>query len=155
MEVGASTTSSYLPSQFMEQRQAKGLVREILGTRENTTRIGGERPEGNNPRALAGGFADAAGASQASQPSETPKPRNLRNETENRPASATTEAQRPQQAAPSQAGGSIKLDVEDGDRVLKVFDSKDVLIYQLPPKGALMLIKAQEQEQQSQVKTSA
>lgn len=155
MEVGAATSSSYLPSQFAEQRQAKGLVREILGARESTTRIGGERPEGNNPRARVGGLADDTRASQTTRPAETPEPRNLRNETENRPASATAEAQRPQQAATSQAGGSIKLDVEDGDRVLKVFDSKDVLIYQLPPKGALMLIKAQEQEQQSQVKTSA
>jgi hypothetical protein len=47
------------------------------------------------------------------------------------------------------------LDVEDGNRVLQVYDSKDVLIYQLPPKGALMLIKAQENAQQSQVQTSA
>jgi hypothetical protein len=50
---------------------------------------------------------------------------------------------------------SIKLDVEDGNRVLQVYDSKDILIYQLPPKGALMLIKAQENAQQSQVQTSA
>ncbi len=65
----------------------------------------------------------------------------------------TQRAQALQAAAP--AGGKIKLDVEDGNRVLQVYDSKDVLIYQLPPKGALMLIKAQENAQQSQVQTSA
>jgi len=59
------------------------------------------------------------------------------------------------QEIPISTGGSIKLEVEDGDSVLKVFDSKDVLIYQLPPKGELMLIKAQEIAQKSQVQTSA
>ena len=59
------------------------------------------------------------------------------------------------QQAAAPAGGKIKLDVEDGNRVLQVYDSKDILIYQLPPKGALMLIKAQENTQQSQVQTSA
>ncbi len=68
--------------------------------------------------------------------------------------SADTQRLQAQQATAS-AGGKIKLDVEDGNRVLQVYDSKDVLIYQLPPKGALMLIKAQESAQQSQVQTSA
>lgn len=68
--------------------------------------------------------------------------------------SADTQRTQAQQAAAS-TGGKIKLDVEDGNRVLQVYDSKDILIYQLPPKGALMLIKAQENAQQSQVQTSA
>jgi uncharacterized FlaG/YvyC family protein len=68
--------------------------------------------------------------------------------------SADTQRLQAQQATAS-AGGKIKLDVEDGNRVLQVYDSKDILIYQLPPKGALMLIKAQENTQQSQVQTSA
>jgi hypothetical protein len=155
MEIGAATSSSYLPTQLAEQRQAKVLVRDFPGARENTTRTVGERPEGNNPRALVSGLAEDTRSSQAARPVETPGSANLRSKTETSPASTTVEAQRPQQAATAQAGGSIKLDIEEGDRVMKVFDSNDVLIYQLPPKGALMLIKAQEQEQQSQVKTSA
>jgi len=81
---------------------------------------------------------------------------NAANERENRAEIRSADTQRLQaQQAAAPAGGKIKLDVEDGNRVLQVYDSKDVLIYQLPPKGALMLIKAQENAQQSQVQTSA
>jgi hypothetical protein len=153
MEVGAATSSSFMASQFSELRQAKGLAREVSGSREIAVRIGGEGREGGNPRTLPGSFADDTKRSQASTSAEPPTSRNELDETDNRPAAG--EAQRPRQAATTQSGGSIKLDVEDGNRVMKVFDSKDVLIYQLPPKGALMLIKTQEQEQRSQVQTSA
>jgi hypothetical protein len=155
MEVGAATSSSYLPSQFAEARQAKGLAREVSGARENTAKIGGERQESGNPRSLVASYPDDTKLSQATKPADAPEPNSLRNEVEYRSAEQARETQAPRHAASSQAGGSIKLDVEDGNRVMKVFDSKDVLIYQLPPKGALMLIKAQEQEQQSQVQTSA
>lgn len=57
----------------------------------------------------------------------------------------TTQAQRAPDSTPQRGG--FKLDVEEGKRVLKVFDSKDILIYQLPPKGALRLIASQDSEQ--------
>lgn len=41
-------------------------------------------------------------------------------------------------------GGSIEFEQDEGTRVMKVLDSKDVLIYQVPPKGQLTLIKAEE-----------
>lgn len=43
-----------------------------------------------------------------------------------------------------QAGGSIQLDLEEGTPVMKVLDSKDILIYQVPSKGELAVVKAEE-----------
>ena len=40
--------------------------------------------------------------------------------------------------------GSIEFEVVEEAKVMKVLDSKDVLIYQMPSKGQLALIKAQE-----------
>lgn len=51
--------------------------------------------------------------------------------------------------------GSVTLEVEAGKRVLKVFDSKDTLIYQLPPKGALLLINSQDTERPSTFRATA
>lgn len=50
------------------------------------------------------------------------------------------------QANPADAGGSIQFEHDEGTRVMKVLDSKDVLIYQVPPKGELTLIRAAEAE---------
>ncbi len=40
--------------------------------------------------------------------------------------------------------GSIEFEVVEGAKVMKVLDSKDVLIYQVPSKGQLALVKVQE-----------
>lgn len=48
--------------------------------------------------------------------------------------------------APS--GGEILFEDQEGTRVMKVLDSKDVLIYQVPPKGELTLIRAAESDAQ-------
>lgn len=40
--------------------------------------------------------------------------------------------------------GAIQFDSEEGTRVMKVLDSRDVLIYQVPSKGELALIRAEE-----------
>ncbi len=41
-------------------------------------------------------------------------------------------------------GGSIEFEQQEGARVMRVLDSKDVLIYQVPPKGQLMLVRAED-----------
>ena len=49
----------------------------------------------------------------------------------------------------------IKFKDSDGTRVMEVYDSKNVLIYQVPPKGSLILIQNQEQQTDPQIETSA
>jgi hypothetical protein len=56
---------------------------------------------------------------------------------------AAQEAQR-EQDNQTKAGGSIQLDLEEGAHVMKVLDSKDILIYQVPSKGELAVVKAEE-----------
>ncbi len=53
-------------------------------------------------------------------------------------------AARAAQAVPETAGGSIEFEQEGATRVMKVLDSKEVLIYQVPPKGQLALVRAEE-----------
>ncbi|KAF0098936.1 MAG: hypothetical protein FD187_2288 [bacterium] len=47
-------------------------------------------------------------------------------------------------AARFHSGGSIEFEQQEGTRVMRVLDSKDVLIYQMPPKGQLMLVRAED-----------
>lgn len=42
------------------------------------------------------------------------------------------------------SGGNIEFEQQEGTRVMRVLDSKDVLIYQVPPKGQLMLVRAED-----------
>ncbi len=65
-----------------------------------------------------------------------------------------TPAREAKQAAVS-ASQQIQFKDADGTRVMEVYDSKNVLIYQLPSKGALTLIQHQERAAASQVETSA
>lgn len=58
-------------------------------------------------------------------------------------------------AAPASKSGNVEFDMENGQRVTKVFDNKNILIYQIPGKGTLQLIEAQESAQQRQVQTVA
>lgn len=53
------------------------------------------------------------------------------------------------------AGGSIEFEMQETTQVMKVLDSKDVLIYQVPPKGVLTLIKDQKDAAASQLLASA
>lgn len=50
---------------------------------------------------------------------------------------------------------SIQIGIEDGKRVMKVRDTKEYQIYQVPAKGELMLIQADERAAARQVQTSA
>jgi len=51
------------------------------------------------------------------------------------------------------AGGGFQFEMEGKIRVMKVLDSKDVLIYQVPPKGKLEIIQSQDQTPPPQVST--
>jgi uncharacterized FlaG/YvyC family protein len=156
MEISPSPAATYLPPQISESRVARREMREIPVTRESAagqnkedrTALPSSYPateseNNSNTRRTAATNQAQVGANSASE---------RENQAEIR--SADTQRLQAQQAA-AHAGGKIKLDIEDGNRVLQVYDSKDILIYQLPPKGALMLIKAQENAQQPQVQTSA
>lgn len=57
-----------------------------------------------------------------------------------------SQGSRTAQSSQTASGGSIEFDHDEGTRVMKVLDSKDVLIYQVPPKGELTLIRAAETE---------
>ncbi len=154
MEISAPISSTYLPPQISESRVARRDIREVATTRENAAGP-------NNDRAAQPSFsprphAENLNSSQSVAENQARVAGNTAIERENRASISSQDTQRLQeQQAAAPAGGKIKLDVEDGNRVLQVYDSKDILIYQLPPKGALMLIKAQENAQQSQVQTSA
>ncbi len=49
----------------------------------------------------------------------------------------------------------VQFKDSEGTRVMEVYDSKNILIYQVPPKGALTLIHNQENKADTQVETSA
>ncbi len=72
------------------------------------------------------------------------------NREETRNAREADEVQSRPAAQPVEApsGGDILFEDDQGTRVMKVLDSKDVLIYQVPPKGELTLIRAAEAEAQ-------
>jgi hypothetical protein len=70
------------------------------------------------------------------------------------PAAQDKKQATPEGAAKAAFGGSVRLDNEDGTQVIKFMDSKDVLIYQIPPQGTLALVKAGTHLAQ-QVHTSA
>lgn len=141
MEIGATSPPSYLPTQPVEPRAVRPVAREIASD-GGATVSKGRKDDGKQQSGLPSGAGSL-------------KPAETRKTLESQQAAPSGEAQRVQQEVVIATGGGIKLDVEDGHRVLKVFDSKDVLIYQLPPKGALTLIKAEESAQRSQVETSA
>lgn len=156
MELGTISSSSYLQPQLVEPRGVRNVTREISGTPESVAAINKERQDNAKRNPSIPNNSDSLKAAGPSNTSESQLLKSARTERENQQTAQASEAQSLQkQEIPISTGGSIKLEVEDGDSVLKVFDSKDVLIYQLPPKGELMLIKAQEIAQKSQVQTSA
>jgi hypothetical protein len=105
--------------------------------------------------------ADTASRDAASQ-------RSSRNNTRSNVLSESESVRRPQQKkedqeqAPATQGnesaatvGRIRFELEDGTRIAKFFDTKDVLIYQVPPEGRIYLVKSEEASVQDQVETSA
>jgi hypothetical protein len=149
MEIGATSSSVYLPPAFAEPRAPRDAVHKVSVTPSSAVPVNGDRKELATTQT---GLPEDVVMDLASQARLAVDVRNERDSIQREKAADDAVPQRDVALA---GGGGIKLDVEDGHRVLKVFDSKDVLIYQLPPKGALMLITAQEQAQQPQVRTSA
>lgn len=67
---------------------------------------------------------------------------------------ATREAREAREAlVQATAGGGFRFEMEGRVRVMKVLDSKDVLIYQVPPKGKLEIIESQDQAAPPRVST--
>ncbi len=153
MEIGATSSSVYLPPVFAEPRVPRDAVQKVSVAPSSAIPVSGDRKEVVKELATTQtGLPENVVTDLASQ---TRLAVDVRNQRDSVQAERAADNVVPQKDVALASGGGIKLDVEDGHRVLKVFDSKDVLIYQLPPKGALMLITAQEQAQQSQVRTSA
>lgn len=82
-------------------------------------------------------------------------PRKSGNEV-NRPESRNqAQAVKEVEKAAVSASQQIQFKDADGTQVMEVYDSKNVLIYQLPSKGQLALIQHQERAATSQLETSA
>ena len=78
--------------------------------------------------------------------------------TGNARAEVTPQGTREVQQANASASSTIphvQFKDSEGARVMEVYDSKSVLIYQVPPKGLLMLIHSQEHQTNTLVETSA
>jgi len=156
MEIGATSSFVYQPPQLAEPRVARNVTREITGAQESAAAIHKDRKGDGRHNPGLPNDPDNLQATDTGKTAEKRVDKNARSEREDQAAAQASEARHTQQQEVVVAtGGSIKFDIVDGKHVLNVFDSKDVLIYQLPPKGALMLIKAQENAEKSQVQTSA
>ena len=155
MEIGATSLPSYLPPQLAEPRGARTSAREGFHLQDSVTASGMSRKESSEQKHSLIAVQARQNTAQTNRLAESSDNRSSINKGDELAATPTEASSASRQPIEILASGSIKMDVEDGNRVLQVYDSKDVLIYQLPPKGALMLIKAQEHTQQPQVQTSA
>lgn len=155
MEIGATSLPSYLPPQHAWSRGASTSAPEVFRPQDSVTANGMNRRESNEQKLPLIAVQVRQNTAQTNRLTESSDSRSAINERDELAATLTDESSASRLPVETLASGSIKMDVEDGNRVLQVFDSKDVLIYQLPPKGALMLIKTQEHMQQPQVQTSA
>lgn len=125
MEIGALSTSLAAAPRVAE------------GVRERTSRTvrdPAETPEGQ--AAARNSAADSTSQAEAAR----------------KEVRETREAQQAHAVAVS-SSPRIQFKDSEGTRVMEVYDSKNILIYQVPPKGLLMLIHSQEHE--PQVETSA
>jgi hypothetical protein len=59
------------------------------------------------------------------------------------------------EASPPSTSPRVQFKDSEGTRVMEVYDSKNILIYQMPPKGTLTLIRNQENQPSPQVETTA
>jgi hypothetical protein len=134
MEVGALTSSPairYAPRAAAADGAAEQL-RQVSRDAADTTR---GQAEAQNTAA-----ADAT--------------RNTNVETARKEVRESRDAQR---ANASSSGATPRIHFKDseGTRVMEVYDSKDILIYQVPTKGLLALIHSQENQPDPQIETSA
>lgn len=138
MEVSALTTNSYTAASLAEtrapvqsQRQAVSAV--VLTQADVVTQTASEASGSAQSRAESV-KAESQVNAQRAQAQER--------------ATALNAEDRP-------AVGRIRFEIDDGTNVTKFFDTKDVLIYQVPPEGNIYLVRAQEAASQDQVETSA
>lgn len=66
---------------------------------------------------------------------------------------ARAEPQENKAARQADSGPRIQFKDSEGTRVMEVYDQKNILIYQVPPKGMLMLIRSEDARQA--IETSA
>lgn len=56
---------------------------------------------------------------------------------------------------PTRALGPVRFEVEEGTRIAKFFDTREILIYQVPPEGQLYVVKLREAASPEGVETEA
>lgn len=116
MEISAIISSSFAPSPASETRAAQAAA-------ENA------RNKGRENGAVARDTSKDAPEQTAQTRADAP------------PAVRETLSE---QAIQRDVAGAIQIEMEEGTRIMKVLDSKDVLIYQVPTKGELALVNAEE-----------
>jgi hypothetical protein len=100
---------------------------------------------------------NAAVTSRGQSEVQTASAEATRNANVETPRKEVRESREAQKANASASGASPRIQFKDseGTRVMEVYDSKDILIYQVPSKGLLSLIHSQENQPDPQVETSA
>ncbi len=146
MEISGVAPSPYAPPQVREPLVSEAKVKVQAVAESYQSRVAPD--VGGNKRSLdaQARLAEADRLRTANQAVTNPQDEQQTRETQ--------QAQL-QQALQAGSGGSIQFEFEDSTRIMKVLDSKDVLIYQVPPKGALTLIKNLEGVAAPRVNTSA
>lgn len=132
MEVPAFTSVSFVPQQVAGGRAPASSQKQA----------GDFAVQGNLPQQQSATNVAAARAEEARLAAQQQKAE------ETRSTAATT----PETPA---SVGRIRFELDEGTRIAKFFDTKDVLIYQVPPEGRVYLIRVQEQSGQDQIETSA
>jgi hypothetical protein len=129
MEIGATSPPSYLPPQSAEPRIARSLAREGSVLQDAASTLGRDRKETVEQKNPLVAVQERPNVAEANRLNEPQVSRSAKSERDRPATSPTDEAQASRQPAElMSSGGSIKMDVEDGNRVLQVYDSKDVLI---------------------------
>lgn len=132
MEIGGVASPSYASPQSEGRSATPALQVTVRVEREALASVRAPQP-------------DSRASNQASQERSSAV----------RPEPVRQEPVRQEQPVQTSDGGSVRFETDEGTRVMKVMDSKDVLIYQVPPKGALTLIQQAEADAARQVLTSA
>lgn len=130
MDIGASAAaSSYLPQQAYTSQQGGGSVRADAPVAANS------QPKPDAPPSRTGSRSGTqANAATAGSPGNTDK--------------QAQEARKKNPAAEVTAHPGYAFEVDSQNhKIMKVSDSKGVLIYQIPSKGQLALVSAQENDQ--------
>jgi hypothetical protein len=132
MEVPALTSASFIPQQA-------GGVRAQAPSQKQSAAI---TVPGNEPQQQSATSEATARAGEAQLDAQQQK-------AEEKRTTATSGSE------VSVSVGRIRFEVDEGTRIAKFFDTKDVLIYQVPPEGQIYLVRAQETSAQDQIETSA